>query len=77
MFEKILYPIDFSEYAEKLAGALNELKNAGLKEVVLAHTVDFRTAGGMVKEMLVGSVCARVVRHTTRPVLVIRKDIPG
>lgn len=50
MFEKILYPTDFSEYAEKLAEALDEFKNAGLKEVVLVHVVDVRTAGGMIKE---------------------------
>lgn len=50
MFRKILYPTDFSEVAEKLTGALDELINAGLKEVVLAHVVDFRSAGGMVRE---------------------------
>lgn len=50
MFEKILYPTDFSEYAEKLAGALDELTKVGLKEVVLVHIVDFRTAGRMARE---------------------------
>jgi nucleotide-binding universal stress UspA family protein len=50
MFQKILYPTDFSEYAEKLAGALDEFIKAGLKEVVLAHIVDFRIARGMAKE---------------------------
>jgi len=43
MFEKILYPTDFSEYAENLAGALDELTKVGLKEAVLVHIVDFRS----------------------------------
>jgi nucleotide-binding universal stress UspA family protein len=30
----------------------------------------------MVKEMLLGSVCGKVVRRTTRPVLIIRRDMP-
>ena len=50
VFQKILYPTDFSEYAEKLAGALDEFTKAGLKEVVLTHIVDFRIARGMAKE---------------------------
>ncbi len=44
MFKRILYPTDFSERAEKLAEALDELK-VGLREAVLVHAVDIRTAG--------------------------------
>jgi nucleotide-binding universal stress UspA family protein len=47
VFEKILYPTDFSEHARKLVEAVGELKTAGLKEIVLAHVVDIRTASGM------------------------------
>lgn len=44
MFKRILYSTDFSERAEKLAGSLDELK-VGLREAVLVHAVDIRTAG--------------------------------
>lgn len=50
MFKRILYPTDFSKYAEKLAEALDELKKVGLREVVLVHVIDIRTAGGMTRQ---------------------------
>lgn len=50
MFQKILYPTDFSQYAEKLAEALDEFIEVGLKKVVLVHIVDFRIAGDMTDE---------------------------
>jgi nucleotide-binding universal stress UspA family protein len=50
LFEKILYPTDFSPYAEKLAEALDEFVKVGLKKVVLAHVVDLRIAGDMTDE---------------------------
>jgi nucleotide-binding universal stress UspA family protein len=42
MFEKILYPIDFSEEANKALDYVKQLKDAGGKEVVLLHVVDRR-----------------------------------
>jgi nucleotide-binding universal stress UspA family protein len=47
MFGKILCPTDFSEHSTKLVEALEELKKAGLREVVLVHVVDIRSSGGM------------------------------
>ncbi len=38
MFEKILFPIDFSEYAQKTLECIGEVP--GVKEVVLMHVVD-------------------------------------
>jgi len=51
MFEKILYPTDFSEHAKKLVEALDELKKVGLREVVLAHIIDIRSALGMIQQL--------------------------
>jgi nucleotide-binding universal stress UspA family protein len=38
MFEKVLFPTDFSEYAEKTLDCISEIP--GTKEVVLLHVVD-------------------------------------
>ncbi len=42
MYEKVLYPTDFSEASRKALPYLLGLKGAGLKEVVLLHVVDRR-----------------------------------
>ncbi len=38
MFEKVLFPTDFSEYAQKTLDCIGEIP--GIKEVVLLHVVD-------------------------------------
>src|SRR4030067_2854092 len=38
MFEKVLFPTDFSEYAQKMLECIGEIP--GIKEVVLLHIVD-------------------------------------
>ncbi len=40
MFEKILYPTDFSEYAQKMIECTGELKYLGVGEIVLLHVID-------------------------------------
>jgi len=42
MFEKILYPTDFSEVARKSMSFIKQLKGAGTKEVVVLHVTDIR-----------------------------------
>jgi nucleotide-binding universal stress UspA family protein len=42
MFEKILYPTDFSDVSKKAMGYIKTLKDAGTKEVVVLHTIDER-----------------------------------
>jgi nucleotide-binding universal stress UspA family protein len=42
MFEKILYPIDFSEEASKALDYVKQLKDAGGSEVILLHVIDRR-----------------------------------
>jgi nucleotide-binding universal stress UspA family protein len=40
MFEKILYPTDFSDVATKAFQYVKQLKEAGGKEVVVLHVID-------------------------------------
>ncbi|HPA15065.1 MAG TPA: universal stress protein [Desulfobacterales bacterium] len=47
MFEKILYPTDFSDVAMKAMEFIKRLKDAGAKEVILLHIVDKRTLESM------------------------------
>jgi nucleotide-binding universal stress UspA family protein len=42
MFEKILYPTDFSDVSKKALGYLVQLKDAGTKEIVVLHVIDER-----------------------------------
>ena len=42
MFEKILYPTDFSNVSKKALGYIKRLKDAGTKEVVVLHVIDER-----------------------------------
>ena len=43
MFEKILYPTDFSDTARKAMGVVKELRMAGAREVVALHVIDQRS----------------------------------
>jgi nucleotide-binding universal stress UspA family protein len=42
MFERILYPTDFSDVSKKAMGFIKQLKGAGTKEVVVLHVIDQR-----------------------------------
>jgi len=42
MFNKILYPTDFSEVAGKAYAYVKQLQGAGTQEVVLLHVIDHR-----------------------------------
>ena len=42
MFEKILYPTDFSDVAEKALTYIKRLKDSGAREVVVLHVIDER-----------------------------------
>jgi Universal stress protein UspA and related nucleotide-binding proteins len=42
MFEKILYPTDFSDVAGKAMCFIKQLKGAGTKEVIVLHVTDVR-----------------------------------
>jgi len=40
MFEKILYPTDFSDASNKAIDYLVQLKDSGVKEIVILHVID-------------------------------------
>ena len=42
MFEKILFPTDFSDVAEKALVYIKRLKDSGAREVVVLHVIDER-----------------------------------
>lgn len=47
MIETVLVPTDFTIESEELLACLGELKNAGLKKVILLHVVDIYQAQGL------------------------------
>jgi len=42
MFERILYPTDFSDVSKKALDYLVQLKDAGTKEIIVLHVIDER-----------------------------------
>ena len=42
MFEKVLYPTDFSDVAQKALSYIIRLKDSGAREVVVLHAIDNR-----------------------------------
>ena len=42
MFEKILYPTDFSDVSRKAIEYIAKLKDAGTREVVVMHVIDWK-----------------------------------
>jgi nucleotide-binding universal stress UspA family protein len=42
MFEKILYPTDFSDVSKKALDYIKQLMQAGAKEVIVLHVMDER-----------------------------------
>jgi len=47
MIETVLVPVDFTIESEELLACVGELKNAGLKKVILLHVVDIYQAQGL------------------------------
>ncbi len=62
MFEKILYPTDFSSVAGKALDFVISLKDAGAKEVILLHVID---KGGF----------EAIARYATKDVADIEKNL--
>ncbi len=68
MFARVLFPTDFSSYADSVIAYLPDLMSAGLREVILCSVI--RSSG--VREMLAVSTFENVARLSRRPVLVVR-----
>ncbi|WP_440947122.1 universal stress protein [Methanosarcina sp. T3] len=47
MISTVLVPVDFTIETEDLLGCIGELKNAGLKKVILLHVVDIHKSQGL------------------------------
>jgi len=62
MFEKILYPTDFSDVAHKALDFVVSLKDAGAQEVVILHVIDK------------GSFDA-IARYATKDIVEIEKNL--
>jgi len=62
MFEKILYPTDFSDVARKALDFVISLKDAGAEEVVILHVID---KGGF----------DAIARYATKDIVEIEKNL--
>jgi nucleotide-binding universal stress UspA family protein len=51
MFDKILYPTDFSDVARKALAYIGHLKTAGAQEVVVVHVIDSRNFDALAGHM--------------------------
>lgn len=52
MFEKILYPTDFSEVSAKVLGFIKRLRETGAQEVVVLHVIDKKSLDFMFYDTL-------------------------
>ncbi|MCG9478954.1 MAG: universal stress protein [Actinomycetia bacterium] len=52
LFERVLVSIDFSQQSKLLLNCVDEFKNYGMKEMILAHIVDIRSAGGNASNLI-------------------------
>ncbi len=52
MFERVLHPTDFSEYADAAFQLVKHLKSAGTQEVILLHVQDERTLHHRTEEQI-------------------------
>lgn len=84
MFERILFPTDFSEYAQKITNCLGEIP--GIKDIIILHVIDTkRTAHGeesesvLVKkaELILQEQKARLESIGKRVKTVVKTGIPS
>ena len=47
MFDKVLYPTDFSDVSKKALEYIKKLKNAGTRKVIVLHVIDEREIEGV------------------------------
>jgi nucleotide-binding universal stress UspA family protein len=53
MFDRILYPTDFSDVSMKAVSYVKQLKDAGAKEVTVLHVIDARFLIGTAHEVAI------------------------
>jgi len=50
MFERILYPTDFSDVSQKAVDYIKQLKEAGAKEVIVLHVINQRVIDALKRQ---------------------------
>lgn len=77
MFEKILYPTDFSDVSKKALDYIKQLKDAGAKEIIVLHVIDERKIEAIVlygtRESYV--VIDRIEEEARKEVSAIEKEL--
>jgi nucleotide-binding universal stress UspA family protein len=77
MFEKILYPTDFSDVSKKALDYIEQLKDAGTEEIVVLHVIDERKIEAIVlygtRESYV--VINRIEEEARKEVSAIEKEL--
>lgn len=75
MFEKILYPTDFSEVAGTAVKFIVKLKEAGAKEVVVLHVIDIRLATVTEYDMSSVMTYEKEIEEKTRRYVEVKMDL--
>lgn len=74
MFEKILFPTDFSQNSKKALEYIKQLKAAGAEEVIALHVIDERT---LIEAGYVDSIKGRLKEQSRKSMEVLAKELEG
>ena len=77
MFEKILYPTDFSDVSKKALDCIKQLKSAGEQMVVLLHVVDerhFQTIEHFVSEQT-KKMEIEILKHVDAEMIIVESEL--
>jgi nucleotide-binding universal stress UspA family protein len=77
MFEKILYPTDFSDVSKKSLGFIKQLKDAGAKELIVLHVIDERgiEAMAMYAPGSFDELISRLKKETSKEISAIEAEL--
>ena len=77
MFEKILYPTDFSDVSKKALGFIKQLKDAGAKELIVLHVIDERgiEAMAMYAPGSFDELISRLKKETSKEISAIEAEL--
>lgn len=77
MFERVLYPIDFTDASITCARALAELKNYGLRELTLFHAIEYDPAALIEGGVDVNRFVANLKEKANKKLEEVIKDFSG
>ena len=77
MFEKILYPTDFSDVSKKALDYIKQLKDAGAKELIVLHVIDERgiEAMAMYAPGSFDELISRLKKETSKEISAIEAEL--